>query len=242
MWRVSPLLQEQEPEDRQTTEPRDFLYPGGGEETRARDPILQAPRLRVPRPARTRPAPDIRGAEVPALLVCGRPPPRGFTCRCGPHRRTLRASRLPCRRGSLPGRPFGSGGTGLPRERRRRCRLTSLVLQRPFRGCGSIRGRLAAGQRTVPALVGALGAAPRLLGHLSLCRRREIHARATRLGETDRDRLFGRTRTVFAFADVVYLLAHELSGLSGRCFAFAPVAPRPLNRFLLWHLVLPFQE
>jgi hypothetical protein len=42
---------------------------------------------------------------------------------------------------------------------------------------------------------------------------RELHAGAPRLRETDRDRLFRRSRPVLAFANVVHFLTNELAGL-----------------------------
>src|SRR5207237_7223903 len=69
----------------------------------------------------------------------------------------------------------------------------------------------------------------------ALLRRREFDAGAPRLGETDRDRLFGRSRAMLALADVMHLLAHEFAGLSTRCFPFALVLVRAFDRFSFWH-------
>src|SRR5205823_7716663 len=63
----------------------------------------------------------------------------------------------------------------------------------------------------------------------------ELHAGAPRLGETDRDRLLGRPRTVLPFADVVDLLAYELARLCGRGFTFALVLARAFDRLSFRH-------
>jgi hypothetical protein len=47
---------------------------------------------------------------------------------------------------------------------------------------------------------------------------------------------------VFAFANMVYLFANELAGLRRRRFAFAFVPTGSLERFFLWHLLLPPNE
>jgi len=66
--------------------------------------------------------------------------------------------------------------------------------------------------------------------------RRQRDAGATRLRQSDRNRLPGRTRTVFAFADVMDFFAHELSRLGARRFALAGVSTRAFNGHFLWHL------
>src|SRR5436309_5248618 len=51
-------------------------------------------------------------------------------------------------------------------------------------------------------------------------RRRQLHARPTRLGQADGDGLFGAASTVLALAYVVHLLANEFPRLSAGCFTF----------------------
>ena len=58
-----------------------------------------------------------------------------------------------------------------------------------------------------------LGFFSRTFRGLSPRRRLHLDSRATRLGETDCNSLLRGTRTVLAFANVVYLFAYELSRL-----------------------------
>src|SRR6188508_2872703 len=50
-------------------------------------------------------------------------------------------------------------------------------------------------------------------------RRGQLHPGPPRLGQTDRDGLLGVARAVLALANVLHLLAHELTGLRGRRLA-----------------------
>src|SRR5690349_2044456 len=94
-----------------------------------------------------------------------------------------------------------------------RSRAARLPLQRTLARLPTPRGRHALRGRAVAASVVALGLATRGGGGLALRRRRELDARAPRLRQSDRDRLFGRARAVLALADVIHLLAHELARL-----------------------------
>jgi hypothetical protein len=51
----------------------------------------------------------------------------------------------------------------------------------------------------------------------------EFYAGTARPGESDGNGLFGRSRSVFALANVVDLLAHKFARLGGRGFSFATV-------------------
>src|SRR5439155_11201307 len=64
---------------------------------------------------------------------------------------------------------------------------------------------------------------------------RQLDAGATRFRETDRNRLFRASRTMFSFADVVNCFADILAGLGGRRFALARFPARPLSGGFLWH-------
>src|SRR5262249_10900435 len=64
-------------------------------------------------------------------------------------------------------------------------------------------------------------------------RRRQRHAGAARLRQADGDRLLRRSRAVFALANVMDLLADELTRLRARRLPLPFVAPRPLDRLLL---------
>src|SRR6185436_14449317 len=121
-------------------------------------------------------------------------------------------------------------GMRLTRERLLRRRLVRLALQRFLRGARALRRGLLAG-----VLQRALRALSRLLGGLAFFRRRQFHAGATRLLQSDGDRLFRAPRAVLAFADVLDLLAHELAGLRGRRLALALVLSRPADGFFLRH-------
>src|SRR5687768_14086583 len=86
-----------------------------------------------------------------------------------------------------------------------------------------------------PLVIGALRAPPRLVGNTAFLGWGKVHARLPRLGESDGDRLLGRSRSMLAFTNVVELLANELAGLGARCFALALGLARPLDGLLLWH-------
>jgi len=79
--------------------------------------------------------------------------------------------------------------------------------------------------------------ARRLLARARACvlRWRERHAGTTRLRQSDRNRLLGRARAVFALADMMDFFAHELSRLGARRFALAGVSTRAVDGRFLWH-------
>src|SRR5262245_14928327 len=81
----------------------------------------------------------------------------------------------------------------------------------------------------------ATGVLSRLLRHGAWSWRPDLDARASSLGETDRDRLLGRPRPVLAFANVVELLPNELTRLGGRGLALALRLAGTLQGFLLRH-------
>src|SRR5439155_13642288 len=78
-----------------------------------------------------------------------------------------------------------------------------------------------------------------LLGGLAL--RRDLHAGAPRLRQTDGDRLLCRARAVLPLAHVMDFLAHELAGLGRRRLSLGRVASGPLDRFLLGHAAPPIE-
>ena len=157
-------------------------------------------------------------------------PPSGPGCLASRSRAAGRALRL---RGlARRRRAFRRGTTtrrrmGLPRQRLRRCRAVSFALERfshrprpcrrRFRGPTTARERI-------------LRTSARLGGSLSLLRRRQLHAGATRLREADGDRLLGRPCAMLALANMVYLLAHELARLRGRCLALTRIRTPSLQR------------
>src|SRR5437667_457979 len=59
--------------------------------------------------------------------------------------------------------------------------------------------------------------------------------RAARLGQADRDGLFGGSRAVLAFADVVHFLADKFTGLGRWGLAFAFIPGGAFERFFLGH-------
>jgi len=67
-------------------------------------------------------------------------------------------------------------------------------------------------------------------------RRRQHHTGATRFRQSNRNRLLGRARTVFAFANVMDFFAHEFSGLGARRFALASVPTSAFDGLFLRHL------
>jgi hypothetical protein len=69
-----------------------------------------------------------------------------------------------------------------------------------------------------------------------------VDTSASSLRQPDRDRLFGRSRSVLAFPDMVHLLAHEFTRLRGGGFARALVATRSFERFFFWHDLNSFRR
>src|SRR5205085_1989447 len=98
-----------------------------------------------------------------------------------------------------------------------------------------LRGRLLASR----GLQVALRLLARALRRAPLLRRREVHPRAPRLREADRDRLLRRARAVLAATYVLDLLAHVLARLRGRSVSAALVLRRSLARRLPGHGHLP---
>src|SRR5215831_132672 len=137
------------------------------------------------------------------------------------------------RRGATRRRPTPSrGGLRLSRERAVRGGFASLAPQ----GCA--RRTRAPARRGAPArgllpILSRLPARARRRG--PRLRRPQRDAGAARLREADRDRLLGRARAVLALADVVHLLADELTRLRARGLALPAVALRPFDGLLLRH-------
>jgi hypothetical protein len=99
----------------------------------------------------------------------------------------------------------------------------------PFRSCAS---------RSVSPGAGCIGGAAL---RSWLCTRRrtaELDTSAPRFRKPDRDRLFGGSCAMLAFADMVHLLAHEFAGLRGRRVACPFVPPRSFDGRFLRHELL----
>jgi hypothetical protein len=155
----------------------------------------------------------------------------------GATRRTLRAGRLSGR-----GRPLRTGAAmsarpGLPRQCPRRRGGTAFPLERGADGARSLRRRLRPGASSSSRQI-RRGALAGLLRCRSLLGWWKLHARPSRLGQPDRDRLLCRSRAVLSLANVVYLLANELTRLGRRGFPLALVSFSALDRLLLRHAVL----
>ena len=86
-----------------------------------------------------------------------------------------------------------------------------------------------------------LGRATRPRRGRSLPGRGQVDASLARLGEPDRNRLLRRSCAVFAFPNVLDLLAHELAGLCRRGPAGAFCLTSPFECGLPWHEALPTQ-
>ena len=87
----------------------------------------------------------------------------------------------------------------------------------------------------LPASVRRLRAPPRLLRYGAFARRSQLHPCAPGLGQPDGNSLFSRARAVFSLADVVHLLANELSRLRGRRLPLLFIAFSSLQCLLFWH-------
>jgi hypothetical protein len=105
---------------------------------------------------------------------------------------------------------------------RRQCRARPLG-GRAFRRAATCLGRIARSLFTR-----ALRSGPAL-------RRRQFHPRAPRLREPDGDRLLRRPGAMFAFANMVHLLANELSGLRAGSLSFTRVLSRSIDGSFFRH-------
>ena len=86
----------------------------------------------------------------------------------------------------------------------------------------------------------ALRLLPRAPRGRALLRRRQLHSRSSRLGKADRDRLLGRARSMFSFANMLYLFAHKFPGLGGRGFPFPLILAGSLDHIFFWHDAIGF--
>lgn len=116
------------------------------------------------------------------------------------------------RRCALAGRR--SGLLGESGFRNRAAAFAFQGLERRLRTFSGLGRRLAA-----PRFAGiAQGLRSRLLGNAAPFRRRQIHSRASRLGQADRNGLPRRARPVGAVTDQFDFLAHKVARLRGRRF------------------------
>src|SRR6185312_14450069 len=162
----------------------------------------------------------------------------GLARRGGTLFRTLGARAFLRGSGALAGRALAGRLAGVFRKRLLRRGRMTLALQRLAAGArapggSALRGRFLRGGFLRRGLLAAL---LRPLAFL-----RHVHARAARLRQPDRDRLFGRTRAMLALAHVVDFLTHELASLGAGGFAFALVLLRACNRLLVRHVAPPCQ-
>ncbi len=162
--------------------------------------------------------------------------------------RAARAGRFTCGLAASPA-TFGSnrlhgGAMTFSCAPLARCR-PPLARERPPRGCTSTFSL-----QSAMGCAGATAGCPAMRATLTLAivtpclfagsRRRltgcpQLHAGAPRFGEANGNGLLGRSRTMFSFANVVHLLADELSRLGAGGFPLALVFACMLNRFLLRH-------
>src|SRR5438445_1338673 len=148
---------------------------------------------------------------------------RGGRAACGSLRarslfrrvRTARRAAPPSRRMCLSRqRRMRSGGMAFALQRNERCARTFARWRRPRRLARRARGT-------------------RLW--------RQINAGAARLRQSDRDRLLGRARAMFAFAHVLDFLAHEFAGLRRGRLSFALILARTGDGRLIGHDNSPHQ-
>src|SRR5438552_16244941 len=74
----------------------------------------------------------------------------------------------------------------------------------------------------------------------SLLRRWKFHSSASSFVKANRYRLFSRSRAVLSFADVVHLLANELTRLGRGCLTLAFITLGSFYRFFFWHRSFSF--
>lgn len=158
-----------------------------------------------------------------------------------PYRRQLRAIcssrgfvQLFSLRRNVPRRTFPRGGAGLLRERFFGSSRMTFPLQclkhglRPFT-------RDFLYTASFPFFEIAFRLLARFVGNRAFSRRRQLHARATRLRKTDGDCLFRRTRAVLTSPNSLDFFADKLTGLGRGCLAFALVPACAFECLLFRH-------
>src|SRR5438067_2925408 len=179
--------------------------------------------------------PRLRRCSLRRLPRPARPP--RLACRGPASGGALRPVRLPGGGAARPRAPAASRGSCLPRERRARSGSARLALQRTADSARPPAGR-AAGLAPLREVALRLAARPR--GRLPASGRWQLHSRAARLRQADRDGLLRRTRAVLALPNVVHLLAHELASLRRRRLALRGVFLRAVDGLLVGHVTSSF--
>jgi hypothetical protein len=161
--------------------------------------------------------------------------PRRLARGSGTSGRAFRANGPAGRRRSRAGGAIARSTPSLPRKRTmRRCTPPLALEGIRTSACASRRGRTTS-RRSVTARVVARCATPGLRARCALPGRWQIHSGPSRLRQTNRNRLLRRARAVLAFANVIHLLANELSSLRRRCLALPLVAAGALQRSFFRH-------
>ena len=166
------------------------------------------------------------------------PRPRCETCRRTPRPWSFCSNSASGRRSPDCRRSASCRRYCLARQSLPRCNGPALSLQR----AGS-RTR-SAGSRSFPPSRRA-ACVLRAALRLCLCTRRrtgELDAGASSLRQADGDGLLGRTRAMFSFTDVMYFLAHELTGLRRGCFSLSVVLSSAFQCCLFRHGAPPYQS
>jgi hypothetical protein len=185
----------------------------------------------------------VAARPVPSCTAQGRSGARPSpACRCrafrggAPQRGTLGPRGPPCGVAARGRRPFPGCLSRLPRQLCPGCGTVRLTLQRTTCGAGSC--------RRCPRLPASASFAERSLRRSTrACRRGpfagrwKIDASLPRLRQADGNRLLRRACTVLAFANVLDLLANELTGLCGWRPARAFVVTSSPQCRLAWHVV-----
>src|SRR5262249_28913758 len=127
---------------------------------------------------------------------------------------------------------------GLARDGLVRCRRPALALQCAECGAGTF-WRYPPLASHLPLDIRSLGAAAGFLGHCSLLGRGQVHPRLAGFRKPDGDDLLRRSSTVLTLANVMKLLANELTGLRSRRLAFALGLFGFFQRFFFWHGISP---
>src|SRR5258707_136117 len=89
---------------------------------------------------------------------------------------------------------------------------------------------------------GQFGTMPRPFRPVALFPGRQPNPGPARLGKSNGNGLFGRARSMFAFADIFNGLAHEFTGLGAGRLAFSFILTSPFDGFFLRHGRSPFPE
>src|SRR5258705_12936413 len=171
-------------------------------------------------------------------MLRGSPRTGGFACRLAERRLAFCPNSLQRRTMACGGTPSPGRALRLSGQRPVRSSAVSFFLQCSRNGSRASPRRLAL-RAALSLPIVAAGLCFGFRRYLPFARCPQLDASTSRLREADCDRLLGRTRSMFSFANVVHLLPHEFACLRAGRFSLPRIFLRPLDGFFFRHVPLP---